>query len=89
MSPTRPSAPVRMEERAVAADDPGRFLPPVLQRVEAERRMGRGVGMPEDAEDPALFAQLVVVGRDSRPLRCRHYSTPSLSPSSWFRSPAL
>ena len=78
--------PVRMEERAVAADDAGRFLPPVLQRVQAERRMGGRVGVPEDAEDPALLPQLVVVGRDAPGCHacpgCRHHSTLSLNPSS-------
>ena len=80
--------PVRVEERAVSADDAGRFLPPVLQGVQAERGMGRGVGVPEDAEDPALLAQLVVVSRAACP-GCRHHSTLSLRPSSWFRSRSL
>ena len=85
--------PVRVEERAVTADDAGGLLAPVLQRVQAERRVGRRVGVPEDAEDPALFAQLVLVGRDARGHgampRCRPHSTLSLRPSSWFRSRSL
>ena len=82
--------PVRMEERAVGADDAGRFLSPVLQRMQAECCVGGSVGVPEDAEDPALLPQLVVVGRDAPGTDvgrhacsgCRHHSTLSLSPSS-------
>ena len=85
--------PVRVEDRAVGADDSGRFLAPVLQRVQAERRVGRRVGVPEDAKDPALLAQLVVVGRHARGCNarpgCHRHSTLSLRPSSWFRSRSL
>src|SRR5208283_5453803 len=42
---------------AVERDDPGRFLAAVLQRVQAERRNRRSIGMAEDAEYAALFAQ--------------------------------
>ncbi len=48
---------------AVEADDAGRFLAAVLQRVEAERdEAGSGFGAP-DSENAALLAQLVVVER--------------------------
>ena len=83
-----PERPVRVEERAVSADDAGRFLPPMLQSVQAERGMGRSVGVAEDAEDPAFFAQLVVVSRAACP-GWAHHSTLSLKPSSWFRSRSL
>ena len=89
----QPERPVRMKERAVGADDAGRFLAPVLQRVQAERGMGGCVGVPEDAEDPALLPQFVVVGCVRVGLRAppgsRHHSTFSLSPSSWLRSRSL
>ena len=50
-----------MELAAVIADDAGRFLAPVLQRVEAEGDEGGGVVGAEDAEDTAFLVQLVVV----------------------------
>ena len=46
---------------AVEADDAGRFLAAVLQRMEAERdEAGGAVGAP-DSENAAFLAQLVVV----------------------------
>ncbi len=46
---------------AVEAGDPGRFLPAVLKRVEAQRGGGGGIGRIDRAEHAALFAQLVAV----------------------------
>src|SRR3546814_19198795 len=46
---------------AVIADDAGGFLAAVLQGVQAERRQGGGVLVPEDTENPAFVVELVVV----------------------------
>ena len=51
-----------MEALAVEGDDAGGFLAAMLQRVQAERGDGRGVGMAEDAEHAAFLAQPVGVG---------------------------
>ena len=45
-----------VETLAVEGDDAGGFLAAVLQRVQAERGDGGGVGMAEDAEHAAFFA---------------------------------
>ena len=50
-----------MEPLAVEGDDAGGFLAAVLERVQAERGDRGGVGMAEDAEDAAFFAQPVAV----------------------------
>ena len=50
-----------MKALAVVADDAGRFLAAMLERMQAERRDRGGVGMPVDAENAALFAQPVGV----------------------------
>ena len=48
---------------AVEADDAGRFLAAVLQRVKPERdEAGGAVGAP-DAENAAFLAELVVIER--------------------------
>ena len=59
-SPTRPSAALGMEMVAVEADDAGRFLAAMLERVQPERGQGRGIGMVEDAEHAALLVQPVL-----------------------------
>ncbi len=51
-----------VEPRAVERDDAGRFLAAMLEGVEAERRDGGGVGMAENAEDAAFFAQAIGLG---------------------------
>ena len=48
-----------MKTRAVEGDDAGGFLAAVLQRVQAERGDGRGVGVAENTEYAAFFAQPV------------------------------
>ena len=48
-----------MEALAVEGDDAGGFLAAMLERVQAERGDGGGVGMAEDAEHAALLAQAV------------------------------
>src|SRR5205823_8049104 len=48
---------------------PGRLLPAVLKRVEAEVREVRRLGMAEDREDAALVVEAVVVVLRSRPRR--------------------
>ena len=50
-----------MEALAVEGDDAGGLLAAVLERVQAERGDGGGVGMAEDAEDAAFLAQPVAV----------------------------
>ena len=67
-----------VEALAVEGDDAGGLLAAVLERVQAERGDGGGVGMAEDAEHAALLAQpvgvedrsVVEVG-SARPSRCR------------------
>ena len=44
----------------VEADDAGRFLAAMLERMQTERGQGRGIGMIEDAEDAALLVQPVL-----------------------------
>ena len=51
-----------VEADAVEGDDARGFLAAMLQRMQTERGDGGGVGMVEDAEDAALFAQPVSVG---------------------------
>ena len=51
-----------VEALAVEGDDAGRLLAAVLERVQAQRGDGSGVGMVEDAEDAALLAQPVAFG---------------------------
>ena len=50
-----------MEALAVEGDDAGGFLAAMLERVQAERGDGGGVGMAENAEHAAFFAQAVAV----------------------------
>jgi hypothetical protein len=50
-----------VEALAVKGDDAGGLLAAVLKRVEAQRGDGGGVGMAEDAEHAALFAESVGV----------------------------
>ncbi len=49
-----------MEVVPVEADDAGRFLAAMLERMQAERSERRGIGMIEDAEDAALLVQPVL-----------------------------
>ena len=52
-----------VELLAVIGDDAGRLLAAMLQRVQAERRQRRRLGMAEDAEHAAFLVQMVVVER--------------------------
>ena len=54
-----PHAAMGVELLAVIGDDAGRFLAAMLQRVQAERRQRRAVGMAVDAEDAAFFVQMI------------------------------
>ena len=49
-----------VELLAVEGDDAAGFLAAMLQGVQAERGDGRGIGVAEDAEDPAFLAESVV-----------------------------
>ena len=49
-----------MEVVPVEADDAGRFLAAMLERMQTERGQSRGIGMIEDAEDAALLVQPVL-----------------------------
>ena len=74
-----------MEALAVEGDDAGGFLAAVLERVQAERGDGGGVGMAEDAEHAAFLAQPVGVEIERR----RGRSAASIAWSlvvSWRRS---
>ena len=53
--------PLGMEPVAVEGDDAGGFLAAMLERMQAERGDGGGVGMAENAEDPAFLAEAVGV----------------------------
>ena len=55
----QPERPVAVEHPTVEADDAGRLLAAVLQGVQAEHGVGRGVVVAVDAEHAALLAQLV------------------------------
>ena len=58
----QPQVAVDVELRAVEGHDSGGFLTPVLQGVEAQGGVGRGVPRSEDAEDAAFLARPGVVG---------------------------
>ena len=47
---------------SVEGDDAGRLLAAVLQRVQPERGQRRRLRVPPNAEDAALFVELVVEG---------------------------
>jgi hypothetical protein len=49
---------------ALRGDDPGRFLPAVLEGIEAEVGQLGGFGVPEDADDPAHVSPLRSVADD-------------------------
>ena len=72
-----------IEPLAVEGNDTGRFLPAMLQGVEAQRRERGRVLMPKNAEYTALFPQLVVVVQFERNVRTgyrvtmRHGASPS------------
>ena len=51
----------RMKTPAVEGDDAGGFLAAVLQGVQPERGDGGRVGMAENPEHPAFFAQPVTI----------------------------
>src|SRR6516162_2655114 len=57
---------MRMEAVAVIGDDPGRFLPAVLQGVETQRGHRCRIDAVPHAEYPAFFVQLVVRGGRDR-----------------------
>src|SRR5689334_10565860 len=57
---------MRMEAVAVISDDPGRFLPAVLQGVQAQRGYGGSIDAVPDAEHAAFLMQLVVRGERDR-----------------------
>ena len=59
VSPTRPSRRSLWKRLPSIGDDAGGFLAAMLQRVQAERRDGGGIGVAENAEHAALFAQRV------------------------------
>ena len=50
-----------IELLAVEGDDAGRFLAAMLQGVQPERRQGRRVGMPQNAEHAAFFMQRIAI----------------------------
>ncbi len=56
VSPTRPRRRSEWKRLPSKGDDAGGFLAAMLERVQAERGDGGGVGMAEDAEHAAFFA---------------------------------
>ena len=61
-----PHRAVGMIIAAVIADDPGGFLPAVLERVEAQRDEARRLVGAPDREDPALLVKVIVIERVGR-----------------------
>ena len=59
--------PLGVETRAVEGDDARRFLSAMLKRVQAESGAHCGVGVIENAEHAAIFAQAILVGAGWRP----------------------
>ena len=55
-----------MKTPAVEGDDAGGFLAAMLERMQAERGDGGGIGMAENAEHPAFLAEAVGI-RDRNP----------------------
>ena len=53
-----------MEAFPIEADDAGRFLATMLQRVEAQGRDRGGVRVSVNAEDPALLVEAILVQID-------------------------
>ena len=73
---------------AVGRGDAGRFLPAMLQRVEAEVGLARGVGMAVDGDDAAFFVQLVAdrraVDRGSRIVTVEPWTSTAADPLQGF-----
>ncbi len=65
---------------AVIGHDPGRLLSPMLQRVQAERRVGRGIVVAMDAEYAALLTRLVVRKRIGIPFAAIGRRRPGVPP---------
>ncbi len=64
----QPLAPFGMKPGSVEGDDARRFLPPMLERVQAKRDNRRRVRVTEDAEDAAILVEPVFVWIDARTL---------------------
>ena len=73
---------------AVKRDDACPLLAAMLEGMEAERRELSRVLMAEDAEDPALFVELVGVGRRPDPVRARH-AIDAILAVHWAAPPSL
>ncbi len=73
----QPHTLVRVKAPAIEADDAGRLLPAMLQRVQAKRRHGGGIGHVPDAEHAALLVQLVLVRRRDASHRVLSLPTPA------------
>ena len=53
------------EPPAVEGDDAGRFLTAMLERMQAERGNGRGLGMAENTDYAAFLAQAIAIEIDA------------------------
>jgi hypothetical protein len=53
-------------------DNPGGFLPAVLQRVQAQRRDRGGVGDVPDSENAAFLMRLVIIDQIGTPRFAPH-----------------
>ena len=82
--PDQPHRDLGMDARAIACGDAGALLPAVLQRVQPEESVARGVVAPRIyAHNPALFARRVVCGKRRGVGIVRvavHHSTPLARP---------
>src|SRR5579863_9303671 len=58
----QPQATLGVKALSIEGDDAGRLLTAMLERVEAKRGDRRRVGMTENAEDAAFFAQPISIG---------------------------
>src|SRR5690606_14881862 len=60
MASHAPKSPFRMEMLAIIGNDARCLLTAMLKRMQAKRRQGRRIGMTENAEDAAFFAEPVI-----------------------------
>ena len=67
-----PKTPLGVELVAIVGHDARRFLPPVLEGVQAECGQSRGIGVIEDAEYAAFLMQLIAVEVQSSGLLGAH-----------------
>ena len=67
-----PKGAVIVKLLTVEANDSGRFLATMLERMQPQRRMGGRIAVAVDAKDPALFVEVIVFER----VRPTHFVNP-------------